>query len=171
MKNTNNVIYINGEVTDSLVEHFISCYNKADKNEHITIYINSVGGEIAHSALIIDIINKNADNISLVACGEIFSAAFEIFFFSKCNNKQLLEDCIGMAHYSWSTFALDEAGKVSSEYEKFLLQEMKKNKIYTLKKFQEIGLTQKELGVIKRGKDCFFNRERLEELLKYKRNG
>jgi len=48
---------------------------------------------------------------------------------------------------------------------------MKKNKIYTLKKFQEIGLTQKELGVIKRGKDCFFNRERLEELLKYKRNG
>ena len=160
----NNIVYIKGEIDDTSVATFITDYNKCDLDEPITIYLNSVGGDVAHASVIADVINNKAESTVLIATGEIFSAAFNIFFASKCK-RMLLEDCIGMAHFSWATFALDETGKVSSVYEKFVLQEMKKSKAETLQRLQNLGLTPKELAVIKKGQDCYFSRERLTELL------
>lgn len=165
-----NILYLKGEINDNSIDDFIKEYNKCSKDNPITIYINSCGGDVGHADIILNIINQNSKNITLIASGEIFSAAFNIFFFSKCK-RIILEDCIGMAHFSWATFQLDETGKPSSEYDKFLMDEMKRNKSYTIKRFQSIGLNSRELNKIKNSKDCFFTVERLKELLNYGQKG
>ena len=48
---------------------------------------------------IIDIINQNADITELIAYGEICSAGFDIFFKTQCR-KAILENTIGMAHFT-----------------------------------------------------------------------
>lgn len=164
-----NIIYITGEINDESVEKFIRNFNAADKTQPIIIYINSEGGDVAHADVISNII-ESASNVLLIAVGTIFSAAFNIFFFT--NNgfnlkKVILPDTIGMAHFSWATFELDESGKVSGDGNKFLMQEMKANKHLTLTRLEKIGLNKTELNKIKNGKDCYFNRKRLQELLDY----
>ena len=67
----NNVIYIKGEITDESVEAFITDYNRCKTSEPVTIYINSIGGDIAHATVITDVINSNKANITLIATGGI----------------------------------------------------------------------------------------------------
>ncbi len=161
-----NILYITGEINDNLVDHFIKEYNKLDKSNPIVIYINTMGGDVYHAEVIIDIINNNKDNITLIASGEIYSAGFNIFFFSKCA-KKLLPEALGMAHFAWSIFQFDESGKPSNDQDKFLMTEMKRSKDITIKRFEAIGLTPKEISKIKQSKECYFSNERLHELLKY----
>lgn len=160
------ILYISNELTHEVVQNFIRDYNCLDLTKSITIYIKSVGGLVGHYALITHIINSNYKNVTLVAVDEIFSSAFNIFFSFK-GKRIILPDTIGMAHFCWSTFQLDERGKPSTDYDKFIMAEMKRNKSKTIKNFQDIGLNTKEVNKIKNSKDCYFTTERLNELLTY----
>lgn len=160
----NQIIYITNEINEDAVIDFIDEYNKCNIYEPITIYINSPGGYVSHAAVIQDIIDSSL-NVTFIAVGEIFSAAFNLFFFSKCKNKIILPETIGMIHFCWSTFNLDETGKPSSDYDKFIITDMKANKNKTLEKLQTLGLNTKELTKVKNSKDCYFTTERLKELL------
>lgn len=161
-----NILYITGEINDALVNSFIKDYNKLDKDEPIVIYINTMGGDVYHAEVIIDVINNNKENITLIASGEIYSAGFNIFFFSQCA-KKLLPEALGMAHFAWSIFQFDESGKPSNDQDKFLMTEMKRSKDITIKRFEKIGLNPKEINKIKQSKECYFSNERLHELLNY----
>lgn len=159
-----NILTLNGEFTDALLDKFIENYNKIDKDSPIKIYLSSNGGIISIGTILLDIINNNKENITLVAGGEIMSAAFDLFFFSECK-KELLKDTTGMAHYGWTIMSVNENGKPTEDFEKFLLKEMKDNKASNIDKYKELGLTIAELNKIKIGKNCYFNYTRLKELL------
>jgi ATP-dependent Clp protease protease subunit len=157
-------IYIVGEIKAKTVVNFLLDYDRLNPTKPITIYLNSPGGGVSHGLVITDVINNNYKNITLIACGEIFSAAFDIFYNTKCK-RLILPETIGMAHFCWSMFQLDESGKPVTEYDKFVMGVLKNNKSKSIAMYKNIGLTSKELSKIKTGKDCYFTTERLNELL------
>lgn len=159
-------LYIAGEINDSVVDKFTKDFSLITDNENITVYLSSYGGYSYCAQIIIDILNKHKERITLVASGSIFSAAFNLFFFTECK-KELLVETVGMAHFSWIDAEIDGTGKPSDQYTKFLLSEMKKEKNQLLNKYEELGFNKKELSLIKSGKDCYFNNNRLNELLNY----
>lgn len=163
---TSNIIYLTGELTDAVLKEFLQDYNKCDFTRPITIYLNTCGGFISVSNILIDIINYNADRIHLIASGEIYSAGFDVFFFSKCK-RSILPYCTGMTHYMSAYVKFGESGSQNSE-DRLIISEMKKNKNSTFIQLEEIGLTKKELSLVRRGKDCYFSHDRLVELLNYK---
>lgn len=160
------VLYINGNIDDTVVNTFFCEFNKLAIKENVTIYISSDGGFDHQSLAIIDLINKNASRIELVASGFILSAAFNIFFFIKCK-RRLLPETVGMAHFCKQSFTFDETGKAQGEYDNFMLKELKRNKALTLEKLKTIGLSTKELNQVKKGKECYIGYARLQELLEY----
>lgn len=161
-----NYITIVGEFTEEILKKFIDDYSKVVNNGHITIYLSSHGGLTSVYNIILDIINQNSENITLIATDEIQSAAFMLFFFAKCN-KYILEGTIGMAHYTWTVMSINETGKPTSESEKFLLKELKGNRSIVIDKYKEIGLNTAELKKIESGKDCFFSYKRLLQLIEH----
>jgi len=161
-----HIIYITGEITDATVDKFINEYNNCQFKD-LVIYINSQGGDIAHANVIINIINNSIFDITLIGVGMLFSAAFDIFFLTKCAHKYTLPDTIGMAHFSWSTFQLDESGKPHAEYDKFMMAGMKKTKVTTLQTYTDLGMTPAEVATINKSKDCYFTNIRLQELIEY----
>lgn len=158
------LIYINGELTVEVVNKFINDVNNF-KDEKLHIYINSIGGEISHAEVIKDIIS-NLEDVTLIASGDLFSAAFDIFFMSKCKEKIILPKTYGMVHYTSILVEIDESLSPRAEQPKFILNEFKKHKKETINILKKIGLTKKELSIIKKGKDCYFDTKRLIELLR-----
>lgn len=158
------ILYLCGEVNKELVNQFLEQFNKIKEASPITIYINSEGGFAGEGDAIIDIINCNAKRITLVACGEIASCGFNIFFETKCK-KRILEGTTGMAHFSWASFSLNESGQPTTDEDRFLMNTMKSNKAKTIKKFREMGLNRHEIGKINTNREAYFTYERLKELL------
>ena len=161
-----NSIYFIGEITNTSTQDFIKQFNSIDKTIPFNIYINSEGGDIAHADVIIDLINQYSELITLTAVGQISSAAFNIFFFTNCK-KQVLPQTIGMCHSSWTSVYFNETGKPITEFDKLVVQEMKRAQSVNLDKLKDLGLTPTELKKVKAGKDCYFTDIRLKELLEY----
>lgn len=160
------VLYINGDIDDVIVNSFFAEFNKISIKEKITIYISSNGGYDHQSLAIIDLINNNANRIELVASGFIYSAAFNIFFFTKCKHR-LLPETVGMAHYPKATFEINESGKATDEGGRFMIKEFKRTKAITMNNLKQIGLTTKELAEVRNSKECYLTYNRLIELLEY----
>lgn len=159
-------LYINGDIDDTVVNTFFNDFNKVPPKEKIVIYISSIGGFDHQSITIIDLINNNKNRIELVASGFIYSAAFNIFFFSKCK-RRLLPETVGMAHFAKQSFEIDETGKPLGEYGRFMVKDFKRTKLITLDKLKQIGLNTKELNDIRKSKECYLSYDRLKELLEY----
>lgn len=158
------ILYISGEICQETVDKFLTQFNKIPFDQPITVYINSIGGDVQNGQVLLHILDTHADRITLVACGEISSMAFNIFFFAKCK-KELAEDTLGMAHLMYATIEINEGGSAISEGNKFLLDEMKAYKPRTIDRFKSLGFNQKELSKLRANKDVYFSYQRLKQLL------
>lgn len=157
-------IHLDGEVNEMFIDKFFQAFNQPlGADEEIIIYLDSPGGRLSYGEIILDVIDKYKDRITLIASGEIFSCAFNIFFFSNCKRK-ILTSAIGMAHYAWS-IAPTDGESIKGDINKFVIQSMKEDKVLYIAKLKEKGLSRKELKQIEDGHDCFFTTERLQELL------
>lgn len=173
-----NILHIFGEINEENTKQFIKEFNSftnsqasvAEKNKaSLEVYISSTGGYVDYADVIINMLSQYSKDfhITLIASGTIYSAAFNIFFFSNVSRKIILDDTVGMAHFSWANLGINEKGTGVSEEDKFLLQEFKKNSAKNLERFKSIGLNSKELAKIKKGGECYIGTERLKELIQY----
>jgi ATP-dependent protease ClpP protease subunit len=160
----NAVLYISGDLEDGQLHEFFYQFNKIDTKTHILIYLNSEGGDVGCGQILTDFINEHRDRITLVACGYIFSAAFNLFFECRCK-RRISDGTLGMAHFSWATFDLDEGGKPKEEGDAFLMEQMKANKNKTVEQFRKLGLNQRELKKLRDNKEVYFTTQRLKQLL------
>lgn len=159
-----NAIYISGEIDEPLVKYFFEEFNRIRKDVPIYIYLNSDGGDVNAALAIIDLINENYKRITLIASGHIYSAAFHIFFYTQCK-KRIVDETIGMIHFSWAAIETNEAGMPTTDEGRFLMRTMKANKHKTVESLKTIGLNRTELADIKAHKEVYFTTERLKELL------
>lgn len=160
------ILYINTEINEAAIDKFIAQLNSASTVEPITIYLSSDGGYAHIADAFINIINTAPNDITLIAAGFIRSSAFNIFFMTNCKHV-ILPQTIGMLHFSNLEVEVNQNGKPNDSTSKFQLQQMKNERTEYLEKLQKIGLTTKELNIIKNGKDLHLNYQRLKQLQPY----
>ena len=156
-----------GSITEELQEVFVKELNEITSCNptSIDIYLDSSGGNSFVSDAMADMITEVNKQIpvTLIATGNVMSAAFTLLFNSVCQ-KKVLDNCIGMYH----------KGKIDCElYDGniFDREDTKKRK-YALARelvneefIERIGLTEKEIKQYKKNKDVFFMPERMKELI------
>jgi len=135
--------------------------NTGDNVNHI-IYLSSTGGDPtlvkAFSHLL------EVFKVKLVACGQISSAALDLFLISNVE-RQVLEDTYGVYHEgvisNWDT---DSKGnlKINKSYRDLLKQPIHHWKM--IENFLEI--TPSELRNYKKGEDLYVNAGRIDKALK-----
>lgn len=162
------ILHLSGDVNYEMLTTLTKATNAMKENDNLHIYFTTQGGLTDVAEAIIDHINKNKHLIGVTFYGEIFSAGMAIFLKTDCQ-KKILPDARGMYHFSWQELTIGEGGKPIDDYDIFCMKEMKKAKARTIEYLKTTGLTDKEIGLIKKGKDVYFPYERMTEILNGKR--
>ena len=155
--------HIEGEMNDEQVQKFILFVN--DNEGPLVLYLDSEGGYCASALIFLDIINREPERFELVASHIILSCAFELFFNAACK-KVVSPETIGAYHLTGNTARVNAAGLINDPLSAFKAAETKRTgKRDALEFCTRVGMNQKEVETILRGKDVFFTPERLNELL------
>ena len=157
-------ILIYGKGDEKLLEKFIEDWNNSG-NTFKDIYIDSEGGLYSIFQIILDIINSTPSKCHLIACGELQSAAFEMFYLAKCR-KKITPFTFGMYHLATDEIETDEKGKPKSGYAKAKLDNLKATQKFTISFCRKIGMNTSEIKKMKNGEDVYFQADRLNYFLK-----
>ena len=159
-------LIIDEKVEREMADKFVEFFNAVPPQEEKVIYFSTVGGDLKYRDIIIDLINRNSENLTLVAVDYIASAGFTIFIEAKCK-KELTDLTQGMFHMSKSEVYLDENYSVSSSrYEsKLFSKHIDTLKSKSLKTINELQFTKKERKRALAGKDVVFSYERMLEFI------
>jgi len=159
------ILHLSGDVDYEMFDELVKAFNSLIVGDSLHIYFTCpMGGNADVNEAIIDFINKNKDHIGMTFYGELFSSGMIIFLSVKCN-KCILPFTRGMYHFSWQEMNISETGKPSSEYDIFSMKEMKKSKDKSINFLKTTKLSEKEINLIKKGKDVYFSYERMLELI------
>lgn len=159
------ILHINEAISSETVDKIAKPLNELKKGEKLFIYFSSLGGEVHAAEAIIHIINSNIDIIEMAGYGDLMSAGFDIFFRSKCP-RILLPNCIGMFHQSTVMIEINESSKPYEGRSQAEREWMRLQKELTVKLCTNLGMTDKEIAAIKKGKDVYFQYKRMQEFLK-----
>lgn len=162
-------LHLTGSIDADKVDKLIIALNKhADEQstQKITIYFKSDGGDVESMNAFIHLINQNASIIHMVAYGTIYSAAFFIFFGVRCQ-RTILPQTMGMCHHI--RVGVEMADGISGYY---LSDKANQDWINTQNKWtidfcHQIGMSIKEINIIKKTQEVYFQADRLNELLEY----
>lgn len=158
-------ININEDITKETVDKITQAINELQPNDKLFIYFSSEGGDVNSAEAIIHMINNNADIIEVVGYGELLSCGFDIFFKVICY-KMLLPNTVGMCHQSNVKININESTKPYEERGVADKAWLKLQKDQTIKFCNSLGMTDKEITAIKKGKDVYFQYKRMQDFLK-----
>jgi ATP-dependent Clp protease protease subunit len=97
----NNVFYLFGDIEDDNVAKCIKwiCYENVDKKDKVlTLYINSLGGDLYQAFALIDVMRNSKYPIRVIAIGAIMSAAFLIFASGTKGERYIATNTSTMCH-------------------------------------------------------------------------
>lgn len=156
---------VNQETVYSLIEamdNFLAD-NQRDDVE-VNIYFSTPGGYMYTGEILIDYLNNYPLELTLTLTNECCSCG--IFIAGKTSrNLKILPHTWGMIHMPSIPLGTREqkvSGTTDYFYKTIYVPEMKKQ---TLKFYEELGLTDKELKIIKEGKDFYLSNEKLSSIL------
>lgn len=159
-------LIIDEKVDREMADKFSEFFNAVPPQEEKVIYFSTTGGDLKYRDIIIDLINRNSENLTLVAVDYIASAGFTIFIEAKCK-KELTKLTEGMFHMSQVSVNLDENFSVStSGYEaRQFSNSVDLRKEVTMKTIKDLKFTKKEKKRALSGKDVVFSYERMLEFI------
>ena len=97
----NNVFYLYGDIDDDNVAKCIKwiTYENVDKKEKVlTLYINSLGGDLYQAFALIDVMRHSKHPVRVIAIGAIMSAAFLIFASGTRGERYIASNTSTMCH-------------------------------------------------------------------------
>lgn len=156
-----NYFYLGNDISPDTTKAFLE---KLESSEKLTVYISSSGGECYASEAIMDAMNNNKEKIEVVACGNLSSNAFWLFFNFK-GKRDILSHATGMFHYCGSNKRIMENGRMEYADDRLTLKEDKKRAVLTRKWCVDLGFTKSEMRKMESGEYLFFGNDRLKELL------
>ena len=126
---TNGVHYLTGEIgqfnTTPLIQWILSENTRQIKKEYLTLYINSVGGDLYDAFAVIDIIKSSKIPIRTIGLGSLMSAAFMIFISGQRGSRVLANNTSIMCHqFSTSYEGKEHDIKASERETRFVKQKM-----------------------------------------------
>lgn len=158
------VLHLSGEMDYEMFDRLLKEYSLLKEKEKLVVYFTSTGGLVDVAVAMIDFINTNKSTVEIVFYGELFSAGMILFLSVECK-KKILPDTRGMYHYAYQDMAINESGKPNGDYDIFSMKEMKKAKEKTIAFLKNTKLTDKEINLVKKGKDVYFSHERMLEII------
>ena len=126
---TNGIHYLTGEIgqfnTTPLIQWIISENAKAVKKEYLTLYINSIGGDLYDCFAVIDMMKSSKIPIRTIGLGSLMSAAFMIFVSGERGGRTLAKNTSIMCHqFSTSYEGKEHDIKASERETRFVKQKM-----------------------------------------------
>lgn len=163
------ILNINEVICKETVDKISTALNNLKPNEKLFLYFSSEGGETYSAEAIIHIINNNIDLIELVGYGDLMSAGFDIFFKSNCY-RILLPNSLGMFHQTTVNIDINESANASDRRGQADKTWMKLQKEQTIKFCESLKMTDKEISEIKKGRDVYFQHNRMLDFLNIQQN-
>ena len=126
---TNGIHYLSGEIgefnTSPLIQWIIGENANPTPKKHLTLYINSVGGDLYDAFAVIDVMNSSKIPIRTIGIGSLMSAAFMIFVSGERGSRSLAKNTSTMCHQFSSSYEGKEHDIKASEREtRFVKQKM-----------------------------------------------
>lgn len=79
----NDIHYLNGEITEEnvakAIKWILTANHQKKPKRKLTLYVNTVGGDLYESFALIDVMKNSHHNISTIGIGAVMSAGFLIF--------------------------------------------------------------------------------------------
>lgn len=126
---TKGIHYLTGEIgqfnTTPLIQWIISENEKPVKKEYLTLYINSIGGDLYDAFAVIDMMKSSKIPIKTIGLGSLMSAAFMIFVSGWRGSRTLAKNTSIMCHqFSTSYEGKEHDIKASERETRFVKQKM-----------------------------------------------
>jgi ATP-dependent Clp protease protease subunit len=126
---TNGIHYLTGEIGQfsaaPLIQWIISENTNPVRKKHLTLYINSIGGDLYDAFAIIDLMKSSEVPIRTVGIGSLMSAAFMIFVSGQRGHRVLTKNTSIMCHqFSTSYEGKEHDIKASERETRFVKQKM-----------------------------------------------
>jgi len=121
--------YLTGEIgqfnTTPLIQWIISENCAKNKKEYLTLYINSIGGDLYDAFAVIDMMKSSKIPIRTIGLGSLMSAAFMIFVSGERGGRTLAKNTSIMCHqFSTSYEGKEHDIKASERETRFVKQKM-----------------------------------------------
>lgn len=160
-RNKMKTIIFEKEINFENISRLISAIEEA-KKEKVQIYFSSIGGVPHAGDIFLDFIKNSDCLVELIAFYQISSAAFDVFFNSKCK-KRIMDFTSATVHLVTNDINYkenkDKTSIARSMYNEVILMNKESRKFY--KKI----LTKKEYNRMQQGKDVQLDTNRLKEIL------
>ncbi len=126
---TNGMHYLSGEInqfnTTPLIQWIIGENANPKPKEFLTLYINSIGGDLYDAFAVIDLMRSSKIPIKTIGIGSLMSAAFMIFVSGQKGSRVLTRNTSIMCHQFSSSYEGKEHDIKASEREvRFVKQRM-----------------------------------------------
>ena len=126
---TNGIHYLSGEINQfnatPLIQWIISENTNPTPKEYLTLYINSIGGDLYDSFAVIDMMKSSKIPIKTIGLGSLMSAAFMIFVSGERGGRTLAKNTSIMCHqFSTSYEGKEHDIKASERETRFVKQKM-----------------------------------------------
>ena len=126
---TNGIHYLSGEINQfnatPLIQWIIGENANSKPRESLTLYINSVGGDLYDAFAVIDLMRSSKIPIKTIGIGSLMSAAFMIFVSGQKGSRVLTKNTSIMCHQFSSSYEGKEHDIKASEREvRFVKQKM-----------------------------------------------
>lgn len=146
------------QITSKTVERLIEFINSLNLKDEVIVTINSGGGHRFPAMQIVEILSE-LDNVTLAACGEVSSAALDIFIMTKCKKKRVTEMAFGIWHKLFSH--QDFRPGISISQKRIKQEELLDSAQID---FMEKILPESEIRKYKQGKDVLLDSKDLTKL-------
>lgn len=160
-------VLIDEEISLETLEKLTKAYNELPDSSKLDIYFSSSGGLVSVGEAMIDLINRNKKRTTVIVYCMLASMGFLLFTRVRCK-RVVLSTAYGMSHLTKWKISLSEGGSVTDRFDKFKEEYMKNKLEATLKFYECLGFTEKEMKELRKGKDVYLTSERLEEITKVK---
>lgn len=154
----------NGDITNDKFQKLIDTLDLLKVKEVMIIYLNSDGGDAEVMEALIHVINNNADRLSLIGYGKLYSAAFDVFFQARCQ-RDVLRGTVGMCHHMRIGMEISKSNEYHGE-DKANKDLIMLQRLHAQKMMKDMGMKNTEILRINKGEDVYFQTPRLLQFLK-----
>lgn len=159
--------YWNDDIDEEMFDLFLNFYNELPEGVSVEVWLNSNGGQCIVAEMMKDLFESfDKDKFTLIACGNIFSAAFDLFVTVDCT-KRIIPGTIGMVHTTSKRVSIRPGkGHIKLDFsEEKLIYKIKYPIIEQVEAKLPSILTAEEMQAYENDKDVFFTTEEIKKFL------
>jgi hypothetical protein len=159
--------YWNDELNEDVFETFLQFQNELPEGMKFEVWLDSPGGKCIIAEMLRELFESyDPEQFQLVACGSIFSAAFDLFVTVKCP-KYLVPGTTGMVHTTSRRVSVRPGtGKIKLDFtEDKLLYKVKYPLVEAVEARLPSILTKEEWEAYENDEDIFLTTEEIQKFL------